>query len=207
MKELSSSWVARHWAETVGLAVYQPIVVKHHRRPSVVIMKDGLAEEFLLWFAGNGSTAVAGMEGNPVVALPQGIDAGTARDWAADVAMDAATDSVREAGRGAMFDPAREADRGAMSDSAKEADRRAMTDSAREAAARAGHELAHERQRELVKLLEAKFGVRQPRAWTPAHQSILIGEVPEEPGALDAVAAEYADVEIPWWYEGTLRSS
>lgn len=57
------------------------------------------------------------------------------------------------------------------------------------------------RDRELVELLEAKFGVRRPRQWTPAHTSILIGEVPEDRAALYAVAEEYADVETPWWYK------
>lgn len=53
----------------------------------------------------------------------------------------------------------------------------------------------------LVKVLEAKFGVRWPRTWTEAHLSIAIGEVPVDRNALHSIADEYADVEIPWWYK------
>ncbi|GAB3801329.1 hypothetical protein GCM10028798_17140 [Humibacter antri] len=63
------------------------------------------------------------------------------------------------------------------------------------------HEYAENHDRELVKLLDAKFSVRIPQQWTEAHLAIAVGDVPDDRAALHAIADEYADVETPWWYE------
>ena len=66
---------------------------------------------------------------------------------------------------------------------------------------RVANEYQDKRDRELVKLLDAKFGVRRPREWTDAHLTIALGDIPEDRGALLAIAEEYAEVETPWWYK------
>lgn len=49
MRELSSTWVARHWAATADLASREPIVVANHRRSRVVVMDEALAKRFFAW--------------------------------------------------------------------------------------------------------------------------------------------------------------
>ncbi|WP_155864971.1 hypothetical protein [Gryllotalpicola ginsengisoli] len=129
MRELSSTWVSRHWAATADAASRAPVVVRNHQRRRVVIMDEELAVAFLKWYRQQ--------------APPH--------------------DAVEEAAAALEEQQARTADERA------------------------------------VKLLRAKFKARMPKIWTEAHQSIVQGEVPADRAQFEAVIAEYADMEEPWW--------
>jgi hypothetical protein len=52
-----------------------------------------------------------------------------------------------------------------------------------------------------VRVLQAKFKLHLPRKWTAAHLAIVVGDMPDTREELEAVMAEYAEVEEPWWLD------